>query len=556
MGKSKVAARKKKGPKGKRARAKAKLERQWGEQYDDSKVVVPLRKGKSRLLQQQEHVVQEQDDDYETTRAFAKSEIMDETVDDHDGVSSSGSSSASSVDDDDDDMAADYYSTLMKSIKTTSTRRRDDLPSSSSSDERDSDDSSDEESEDDDDEIMANESGDDEEEDNNDDVLMVDPFTERFSREPLPEDKIDATLKALQQETVKIATPDNDSSRLEMQVSKELASKAGIAVQQVDGKKNNKAQTTSTRKFLHFYRELLQRNWKLQQQQRERGRGGLFDKMQTLLFPLLSSYADILMTTTTTSATPSSSSYRQTYKSREKIQAVATFHILNHVLTSRGRIYRHNNRRRIVQQKEQDDSSGDDNIPAHDQKNNEEEDIMRDQGFTRPTVLVLLPTRSCCYDFVQTMVSLLHGDNDGDTAAAVVDNNNNNMDRFETEYGKPEEVPKDAAGDNAHRQKVIRQKGPAWNELFGDDRNDDDDFKIGVQLNLKKGGGGKKCRRQDKDQQSSLSSSNQSCSIKLFCDFYKSDIILASPLGLKMTTSSSTTTDGEAEANADFFVEY
>ena len=167
---------------------------------------------------------------------------------------------------------------------------------------------------------------------------------------------------------------------------------------------------------------------------------------------------------------------------------------------------------------------------------------------------------------MQSLRSLLHGGDEDQAAAAATamskskKEDGGSLERFATEYGPPERMPDDDKGtttDNAaqarHRQKVLRQKGREWNELFGDDRNDDDDFKIGLALNLKKAGGGEKRPRSShasSQEDAAASSSNSepgNVSIKLFTDFYRSDIILASPLGLKMTVEAA-----DEESSSDF----
>ena len=165
--------------------------------------------------------------------------------------------------------------------------------------------------------------------------------------------------------------------------------------------------------------------------------------------------------------------------------------MLNHILTSRGRIQRNNKKAK----------NAEDDVDV---------EAPRDQGFTRPTVLVLLPTRGTCYSFVKKLLELL-----GNPAHVE------NMDRFDAEYG-PLEIDGDEDEKQRKRRKAVMEaKGPGWQELFGEAANSDDDFKIGVSLAPKtasKGDGG--------------------VWIKLYTDFYRSDLIIASPLGLKMSLDS------------------
>ena len=173
----------------------------------------------------------------------------------------------------------------------------------------------------------------------------------------------------------------------------------------------------------------------------------------------------------------SSSHYNIYSKNRDEIHNLASLHVLNHVLTSRTRVQRHNRRiRELASARDGGGGGGDD----------DDVDRWRDQGYARPKVLVLLPTRGACRVFVESMVRLLG-------ASAIVDN----MDRFRAEYGPVGGGGADGGGADgggrdggaaggdlagARRAAVLRQKGPEWNELFGDDADDDDDFKTGLSL--------------------------------------------------------------------------
>lgn len=124
---------------------------------------------------------------------------------------------------------------------------------------------------------------------------------------------------------------------------------------------------------------------------------------------------------------------------------------------------------------------------------------MQDQGYTRPKVLVLLPVKNDAFKFVSTILSLIPPK----AKQQVL-----NLKRFETEF---------APGEDAG---VDPTKPEDYRDLFAG--NTDDAFRLGIGFNKK--------------------------AVKLFTDFYASDIIVASPLGLRMIIG----TEGDAERDFDF----
>lgn len=118
------------------------------------------------------------------------------------------------------------------------------------------------------------------------------------------------------------------------------------------------------------------------------------------------------------------------------------------------------------------------------------EDV-QDQGFTRPSVLILLPFRSFALKWLTALTAHTP------TPAYQVENRS----RFENEYGLP---------PNAVDKLATAEPGayPGDHvEMFKG--NVDDSFRVGIKLTRK--------------------------SVKLFADFYGCDIILASPLGLRLS---------------------
>lgn len=167
--------------------------------------------------------------------------------------------------------------------------------------------------------------------------------------------------------------------------------------------------------------------------------------LQSEIFSIISTYRDFHF-------------MAQTRTNCDALRSLYCLHALNHILRSRARIAHHD---------------------AKLAKNTDEE--YRDQGFTRPTVLILAPFKESCLKIVNTMSSLLQN-------YAVVNKN-----RFQEEFGSDGQPPR-------------KKRKPAdYEATFSG--NTEEDFKIGIKFKNK--------------------------SMKLYANFYASDMIIASPVALR-----------------------
>jgi hypothetical protein len=184
-----------------------------------------------------------------------------------------------------------------------------------------------------------------------------------------------------------------------------------------------------------------------------------------------------------------------------------------------------------------------------------------DQGFVSPRVLVLCPFRSSARKLVFAMKEIL-GKNTTVSKALKFDEefgfeeeeDSDNDDDEDDEDNSEDESDDDVVGEangaadwsgkkakssaKDKHKKPKKSKMPAdWDALFND--NVDDDFKFGIQVNPQQGKGAGK---------------DKGVYLKLYSDFYESDIIIASPLGLKLAVDnrSASGTAGEDKLTFDF----
>ncbi|KAK5954550.1 rRNA-binding ribosome biosynthesis protein utp25 [Knufia fluminis] len=161
-----------------------------------------------------------------------------------------------------------------------------------------------------------------------------------------------------------------------------------------------------------------------------------------------------------------------------KFRDLSALHSLNHIFKTRDRVLKNN--AKLAQE-----SSGDAEY--------------RDQGFTRPKVLVLVPTKQACVRFIESIIKLSQPDQQ------------ENRSRFMDHFSQPE----DHTFDN---------KPEDFRDLFGG--NHEEDFRVGLKFTRK--------------------------TIKFFSGFYNSDIIFASPLGLMRTITTGGGKKENKGHDADF----
>lgn len=175
----------------------------------------------------------------------------------------------------------------------------------------------------------------------------------------------------------------------------------------------------------------------------------------------------------------------RTHNSGEQIRLAYCIHALDHVLKTRQKVLHHNSKLAKLKASK---------------KNVVIPDDFRDQGFVRPRVLIVLPFRDSAYRVINMLMDLLNPEEKSKTV---------NYSRFVDEF----------TGDSLHFPKR-NPKPEDYEQTFSG--NTEDTFRIGISFTKK--------------------------SMKLYAPFYSSDILIASPLGLRLIIGAP----GEKDREYDF----
>ncbi|XP_028293397.1 U3 small nucleolar RNA-associated protein 25 homolog [Gouania willdenowi] len=174
-------------------------------------------------------------------------------------------------------------------------------------------------------------------------------------------------------------------------------------------------------------------------------------------------------------------------KQGPQVRRAYCLHVLNHVLKANSRVLSHN--ALLREQKAQAKAGA------------EPQAEPRDQGLTRPKVLILVPFRGAALQVIHTLISLLESKG----KKIIVSNKK----KFKEEFG-----------EEADNKPSNLQRPDDYHAIFSG--NVDDHFRIGMSI-IKS-------------------------SLRLYAPFYSSDIIIASPLGLRTVLGA----DGESKRDFDF----
>lgn len=163
---------------------------------------------------------------------------------------------------------------------------------------------------------------------------------------------------------------------------------------------------------------------------------------------------------------------------QDSFRATATAHAMNHIQKTRTRILKNN------------EALAHASVSKGGTDASERE--TRDQGFTRPKVLILVPFRNTALEWMRHIKTF--------ALASQIENSA----RFDKDFSLP-----DGAVDKLASNEIDTEGYPKYPPDHRDNfkGNIDDTFRVGIKITRK--------------------------SLKLYSEFYQSDLIIASPLGLR-----------------------
>jgi U3 small nucleolar RNA-associated protein 25 len=164
------------------------------------------------------------------------------------------------------------------------------------------------------------------------------------------------------------------------------------------------------------------------------------------------------------------------YDSLDTYRAISSLHAMNHINKTRQRILKNSEA-----------------LAASNGASTSDRET-RDQGFTRPKVLILLPFRNAALGWMRHITHF--------SLATQIENNA----RFQKDFSLPEGAVDKLAMDEKDMEGNSKYPRDHRETFRG---NIDDSFRVGMKVTRK--------------------------SLKLYSEFYQSDLIIASPLGLRMS---------------------
>lgn len=191
------------------------------------------------------------------------------------------------------------------------------------------------------------------------------------------------------------------------------------------------------------------------------------DPLQLALAPTVFSYTDLYFS-------------QRTHLNIPHLRRLYVVHSVNHIYKTRDRVLKNNAK---LAKFSAASTSAPESAPTDPPE-------VRDQGFTRPKVLILLPTRNAALEVLHTLTDIVQPEQQ------------ENRKRLNEQFGLPADTEDPLLNSN---------KPEDFKALFAG--NHDDDFKIGIKFTRK--------------------------TVKFFSSFYNSDIILASPVGLRFAIGES-----------------